>query len=222
MIIYMVKNKINGKIYIGQTTNSLYVRKKLHYKKSKTNPETKFHRALKKYSEENFEWEIIVTTDSKEHLNELEIFYIQKYDSFIRGYNMTLGGEGGDTISMKTTEEKKNQGVKKGHVPWNKGVSMKELGYIFSHNSNRPKRTFTDDQRKEHSALIKNSENYKNGLKNRTPAKQVIIRDNLGNVWNRQKDLIEYLGVSHHKVRKGLKNGEWEYDGILYQVILRK
>lgn len=61
----------------------------------------------------------------------MEIFFITDYDSFKNGYNSTLGGDGGDTISMKSKEQKKNQGAKKGNIPWNKGADMKKLGYTF-------------------------------------------------------------------------------------------
>lgn len=49
--------------------------------------------ALYKYGIENFTFKQIVECDISE-LNELEIFYIKKYDTFNNGYNLTLGGEG--------------------------------------------------------------------------------------------------------------------------------
>lgn len=43
----------------------------------------------------------------KEKLNELEIFYIKKYDSFNNGYNLTIGG---DSISgYKFSEDKREK-----------------------------------------------------------------------------------------------------------------
>lgn len=107
-IIYKVTNIVNGKIYIGQTINTLECRKHGHEKKSRSrkNISTCFHKAIKKYSPENFKWEIIENCSSKEELDEMEFHYIKQYNSFNpNGYNMTFGGEG--TIGMLCKQETK-------------------------------------------------------------------------------------------------------------------
>lgn len=221
MLIYKVTNLKNGKIYIGKTKHDLFVRKKYHYKSSRRRTTNSiFHKALRKYKEENFLWEVLQFETNIDDLNRLEIAFIEKYKSNIIGYNMTLGGEGGDTISMKTLKEKKRQGAKKGNIPWNKGKNMKELGYTF--NNRKPRPSFTEEEKINHSISIKKSKKFQNGIKNRKPAKQVVIQDTNGNIWNRQKDLINFLKVSHHVVRAGLKSGEWSYNGVTYKVIKRK
>ena len=60
------------------------------------------YRALRKYGWENFEWGILETftdelyEDRKKKLDEAEIFYIKKYNSYgATGYNQTRGGDGG-------------------------------------------------------------------------------------------------------------------------------
>lgn len=56
-LIYKYTNKINGKIYIGQTKQQLEIR---HYKHlTQLNDNTYFHRAIKKYGINNFILEII-------------------------------------------------------------------------------------------------------------------------------------------------------------------
>lgn len=90
MIIYKVLNKINGKIYIGQTTRTLDKRKEEHIN---SKDDSFFHQALRKYGNDNFEWEIIFECNNLSTLNEQEIFYINKYNSYKKGYNMSLGGE---------------------------------------------------------------------------------------------------------------------------------
>jgi hypothetical protein len=134
-------------------------------------------------------------------LNELEIFFIKKYDSFKNGYNMTFGGEGGDTISMKSPEEKKNQGAKIGHIPWNKGINMKELGYTFENRN--PRSSFTNEQKLEHSQKIKSSENYIKGLKNRHHGmSKKIKRVSDGKVWETIKECSIEIGVHKASVRR--------------------
>lgn len=98
MIIYKVTNLINGKIYIGQTCNTLEYRKSQHERDCKYHRNSYFHEAMLKYGFENFKWEIIDESDTQEGIDELEKQYIQKYDTTDKrnGYNLKLGGrEGG-------------------------------------------------------------------------------------------------------------------------------
>lgn len=95
--IYKFTNKINGKIYIGQSVN-LNNRYKQHIS-NYNNPSssmynTKFYRALRKYGLENFDYDIIEHSNyfTRDELNQKEIYYIEKYDSYQNGYNMNKGG----------------------------------------------------------------------------------------------------------------------------------
>ena len=54
-IIYKVTNKINGKIYIGQTIRTLKQRKECHIGESTRNRKnTVFYRAIRKHKKNNF------------------------------------------------------------------------------------------------------------------------------------------------------------------------
>lgn len=113
--IYLFKNVINNKCYIGQSLN---IRKRFnkHIDRMRKNWNYPLYNALNKYGLNNFEFSIIEIIDSnlysdrnkiKEKLNELEIFYIEKYDSFNNGYNLTIGG---DSISgYKFSEDKREK-----------------------------------------------------------------------------------------------------------------
>jgi len=95
MIIYKCINKISNKVYIGKTIKTLEERIHQHIKIANTNVKSKFHKALISYGFDNFEWSIIDNTDSAEKLNQLEIDYINEYNSIYDGYNMIPGGTGG-------------------------------------------------------------------------------------------------------------------------------
>lgn len=88
MIIYEIKNKINGKFYIGQhSSNELGS----YWGSGKL-----IKRAIEKYGVENFERTILERCFDKNELNEREKFWIKEKDSINAGYNLTTGGTGGD------------------------------------------------------------------------------------------------------------------------------
>lgn len=109
MIIYIVTNRINGKQYVGQTIQRFSQRKVDHLKKVRYNSPYYFHNAMRKHGPDNFKWEIIAEGDcSPETLNLLEMHFIQLYDTFNNGYNLTLGGDGG-TLGYRHTEKTKKR-----------------------------------------------------------------------------------------------------------------
>lgn len=97
MIIYKVTNKLNNKIYIGKTKQSLSKRKVAHYKSANNNSPSNFHNALRFYSKDDFIWEIKLVCKTESDLSRYESYFIEKYDTYKNGYNMTLGGDGGIT-----------------------------------------------------------------------------------------------------------------------------
>lgn len=96
-IIYKATNKIDNKIYIGQTImplkNRLYVHK---YDAKQPKPQDYFHRAIKKHGWGNFTWEILCECSTRQELNDKETEYIinlKSYHTFKVGYNLTYGGD---------------------------------------------------------------------------------------------------------------------------------
>ena len=93
-IIYKVTNQENGKIYIGQTIQTLNERKNKHYYKARQEEyTTHFINALRKYPEEVFTWEIIDEEETQEALDEKEKYWIAYYNSVEEGYNTKDGGQ---------------------------------------------------------------------------------------------------------------------------------
>lgn len=79
--IYMIRNLSNNKVYIGQSTD-INRRWNNHKMKLKNNIHYNEHlqKSYNKYGEKFFQYSILCET-SKENLNELESYYIQKYQS---------------------------------------------------------------------------------------------------------------------------------------------
>jgi group I intron endonuclease len=96
-VVYEARSP-SGKVYIGKTMDSLASRKRRHLHTAnypeKNGGDTKFRAALRKYGS-RMEWTILHRSKSKKHLAALEIREIQRHDSFVNGYNSTLGGDGG-------------------------------------------------------------------------------------------------------------------------------
>lgn len=97
--IYKYENLLNHKIYVGQTVHLAERQWEHQYKSSYI--KTKFYNAIRKYGWENFSFAVIeqVNADTNEELarllDSLEIQYIEQYNSYNNGYNLTLGGRGG-------------------------------------------------------------------------------------------------------------------------------
>ncbi len=90
MIIYKIENKINGKIYIGQTTVELNERIKGHKYANYY-----VGRAIREYGIEKFAIDVIEKCKTLDELNEREKFWITYYNCKVpNGYNLTDGGEG--------------------------------------------------------------------------------------------------------------------------------
>lgn len=92
-VIYKATNKINGKSYIGFATNFPKRRSTHKHDALVKMKDHLFHRAIRKYGWEAFEWEIIKTQAT---LND-EIEMIESHNTYSHtghGYNLTKGGDG--------------------------------------------------------------------------------------------------------------------------------
>lgn len=110
--IYKFENKINGKVYIGQSVNI----EKRYSEHLRVNNKDKsiFHFAIRKYGLDNFSFEIIEECEPQK-LDELEIMYIQLYKSLHpQGYNLTSGGRSKWKTCLETKEKikKAKTGIK--------------------------------------------------------------------------------------------------------------
>lgn len=117
-IIYKIQNKINGKVYIGQSRYSLEVRLTNswcgHFVKAfEQNVQNRLYIALRKYGKDGFTYEILEERADSEFSsnierhnwqNEREIFWVDFYKSYLpeNGYNMTKGGNTYLPMSKKT------------------------------------------------------------------------------------------------------------------------
>ena len=145
MEIYKIENKINNKIYIGQTILTFKCRVAAHLRK-----QSHIGNALRKYGLQSFIISVIDEAISKDVLDEKEKYWINFYDcKSPNGYNFTDGGEGfrgnhSEAAKKKMSESRKGEKhwmygkhhsaqskrkiseSSKGRTVWNKGKPRSE------------------------------------------------------------------------------------------------
>lgn len=124
--IYKITNTINDKVYIGFTKN--FERRIVEHNRNSKKINSHLYYAIRTYGIETFKFEIIYQSLDAEHTkNIMEHYFIEVYDSYYTGYNMTLGGDG--TLGRTLTDEQKNMASirNKGQQSMNKGKTYIEM-----------------------------------------------------------------------------------------------
>lgn len=122
-VIYIITNKINNKVYIGQTIQPLNKRWEGHCRKAFNPNEANMaiKKAIFKYGKENF---IIKELEkcTLDKIDEREIYYINLYNSYNTGYNSTLGGKKGSK-GLKLDKEQQELCIEL----YNIGFSLRDI-----------------------------------------------------------------------------------------------
>ena len=126
MIVYKTTNLINGKFYIGQD---------FHNDENYYGSGLLLNKAIKKYGKNNFKKEILEKCESKQHLNEREVYWIKTLNGQCSqiGYNLSDGGQTGrahlghrhsDETKQKLSEINKGKSAHLG-IPCSKETRQK-------------------------------------------------------------------------------------------------
>jgi group I intron endonuclease len=175
VVIYKATNLINNKSYIG--IDSYWPnRKSQHLSNARNNNKDckYFHKAIRKYGEGNFNWEVLFQSDDYAYtLKEMEPFFIFYHGTYFKwkngGYNLTLGGEG--VLGNKHTETTKEK-ISKVHK--GKKISKEQKEFLSKKNSGEG--------------------NHMYGKNHSQESKQKIREANLGNKYR--------LGTKHSEETK--------------------
>ncbi len=95
-LVYMATNIINGKRYIGVSRRTIEYRRYHHFFHAKKGGSTIFARAIRKYGESAFKFEIIDTPDTYDEALTIEI---EKIEELKPEYNMAGGGRGAKNVT---------------------------------------------------------------------------------------------------------------------------
>lgn len=106
--IYIIKNNINNKVYVGQSKD-IQRRMLVHWWLGSTSGNNKaneysseyynqIHTAMRDIGRDHFSWEVLEEC-SEDKLNERERYWISYYNSYKNGYNGSKGGNIYDDIN---------------------------------------------------------------------------------------------------------------------------
>ena len=152
-IIYLIKNKLNEKCYIGQTVQALG--KRIYRHRYKSNKKIMpISVAIKKYGWNNFETKLLSTCYSLEELNEEEKRMVNEYNTWSPfGYNLRAGnGKGSMSEETKLKISKSNKGKKRDEET--------KIKLSISHKGFKP----TDETRKKLSKINKGKKPHENTM----------------------------------------------------------
>ena len=203
--VYQHKNKINGKVYIGITSQKLEQRWGSQGCNYKSSPH--FYSAIQKYGWDNFEHNILFTDLTKEQACLKEQELIKEYNSMNRefGYNSTSGGD------IFTMNEETKQKISQAMIGNQNG-----LGHPCSEEkkekiSNAQKgRKFTEEHKQKLSEAAKDrhvpcSEEKKQILKEKSHKKSVYCEE-LDKIFESVQECGRQLGIPATNISK-LCNG---------------
>lgn len=126
--VYAHINKINGKIYIGQTiygdTPNMRWKNGYGYKRQEY-----FYNAIKKYGWDGFEHEIIASNLTEKEANNFEKLLIKELDTMNqnKGYNLSTGGDGISGHKLSEETKKKISKSSKGSLPGENSNAAKSV-----------------------------------------------------------------------------------------------
>jgi group I intron endonuclease len=147
--IYKITNKINGKLYIGQTTRTVATRFNEHLYRAeyycnkygdKKYKYMHLYLAITKHGAENFIVETIDCADSKKELNKKERYWINFYDSIKTGYNMMPGGTDKNPMDSDIVKAKHDAIMRSDEVRNKISVSLKNYKQKYGISDTHRKR----------------------------------------------------------------------------------
>ena len=229
-LVYIHTCTITGKSYIGQTTKSMEARWMEHLL---DRHKTKFHNALKKYNAKYWTHKVLAYASDKEGLDQLETFYIDKYDTIKNGYNLKTGGSHGlHSEESKNLISENRKGISCPHTESSKkkiSEALKGKKLIESHKNNisisKKGKKWTDKQREVYRNKFsgKNNPNYGKKTSRETISnmrekmgKKVLCVET-GHIFSCAGEAAEYLGIKRCGIQRclikgGMSHGfHWKY-----------
>lgn len=202
--IYKITNKINNKVYIGQTVQTIKGRWRQHVNEAYGEMKcAHLHSAIRKYGEENFTIEEIENCP-QELLDGREIFWIKEYHSVEDGYNISAGGKGTNKdIPQVELEQLWDQGLSTEEIAQQVGLTRQWVRQRLSAYKN-----YSPTEGNLRGGRLAGKKKYQ-------PVEQLDLDHNVINCFESIKEASEKTGITNisRSCRKGTKAGGyyWRY-----------
>lgn len=202
MVIYKIKNNINGKVYIGQTIRNIDIRWYEHCKESKNGNNSTIYKAIRKYGEEGFSISVVCKANNLNELNQREINCIRLFKAVSNGYNSKTGGFGGN--HSDETKQKISEANKGRKGPWLGKKIPEDMKLKISQTKKNKKQSLGKNNpmygRKHATSSI-----IKNVISNGSREFIVYRKDDIIGVWINKTECAKQLNLSREQVRDCLK-----------------
>lgn len=187
-LIYKITNKINGKIYVGQTTRTLDARWSQHlYDATVREYPYAIYRAIRKYGVDAFTIESICECETLEELNEQEKLFAQSLNAFVpNGYTLTAGtgiGADSDDTKLKKSRAGKGRQFSETHK---KNLSEAKKGTKTGQDNPFYGKTHTEETKKKLSEIAKHRtfsretrKKMSESHKGKTPSQETLDKKSL-------------------------------------------
>lgn len=170
--VYKITNKINGKLYVGQTVHDVRRRFSSHCSPG-SGGRSAVKAAIMKYGKEHFTLTVLSECATLEQLNDAEAYWIDHFQTMVpSGYNLVAGGNnaprssevGAKISAAKKGKPSKNKG-KKLSIEHREALSIAHIGLPTVWSGRR----HTEESRAKMSRARKgisnvNSGNFKKGV----------------------------------------------------------
>lgn len=204
--IYKFTSKTTGMSYIGQ---SIHIEKRYQeHLHEINNKNSKWYQALKEQGIDNFEFSILEICEPFQ-LDEKEIYWIEKYDSYLNGYNSTPGGSS-KYYNPQPIYEAWDEGLSPSEIAkkLNIGTSCVYYNLINYKNYNK------------HEAKVRGGNlAYKSNNKQNSAIYQYDLNGNFIKKWNSRKEIQREKGWDSSligKVITGKRNTAYNYQWTNY------
>jgi group I intron endonuclease len=191
-VIYVIQNKINNKIYVGQTKNPK-IRWNRHKYEGIINKKYYLYLSMNKHGIDNFIYTIIEDNLSLDDANYWEVFYIEFFQSQNKkfGYNNTPGGK--NTLMSVETRKKLSEA--------NKGENNPNYGKVTSEETKKKiseaiTGTVRPEDFKKKISLFHKGKQYRLGHKNSDTHNTKISQSHIG---KKQTDEHKKKNSESHK-----------------------
>lgn len=218
--IYKIENVSNKKVYIGESVN-IYSRWRDHKSslKSGKHYNTHLQNAWNKYGESNFVFSIVEKCE-KDKLNEMEMYYIDLFDSLKNGYNLTAGGEGMNCyVYTQELREKRSKQLSGKNNPMFGRCA--ELSPVFGTKKTKEQiqamidSRWTNQKRVEQSIKVSGINNPMYGrIGSKNPESKAVVCLNNGKIFESTKSAANWCGLKSQQMIGQVCLGKRKHAGI--------